>query len=142
MNGTTSDAPSVAAVAAAPARESEKTFLQERGVTVTSTRFIVSNQTYAMAGITSVRFEQVEPKRGWPSAFILVGLMIAIVSADARGFGILPLAIGVIWIALLKTRYAVALRSASGEVRAVQDTDSKFINGIVAAVNEAIVYRR
>jgi hypothetical protein len=141
MNGASGNAPAVAA-APTPAREAEKTFLQERGVTVTSTRFIVPNQTYAMAGITSVRFERVEPKRGWPIAFILTGLLFAVVSADSRGFGILLLVIGVIWIALLKTKYAVALRSASGEVRAVQETDSNFINGIVAAVNEAIVYRR
>ena len=41
----------------------EQTFLNESGVTVTNTRFIVPAQTYAMSGITSVKSLRRDPKR-------------------------------------------------------------------------------
>lgn len=138
-----STAVTVSGAAVAPARtpEAEKTFLESGAVTVTNTRFIVPGQTYAMSGVTSVRFERVEPKRGWPIFITLVGLLL--LASDAlRAFGVILLVIGIAWLVLVKTDFAVALSSASGEVRAIKSKDSAFINGIVNALNEAIVYRR
>jgi hypothetical protein len=138
-----STAVTVSGAAVAPARtpEAEKTFLENGGVTVTNTRFIVPGQTYAMSGVTSVRFERIEPKRGIPIFLVIVGLFL-LASPEIRGFGVFLLIVGIIWLVVLKADFAVALASASGEVRAIKSKDSSFINGIVNALNEAIVYRR
>lgn len=131
----------VVAVAVAPARDAEMTFLQKDGVRVTSTRFIVPGQTYAMAGVTSVRFETVEPNQFAPIVLLLIGLLLAFIQA-IRPLGVLMVVGGIVWLVCLKKRYAVRLSSASGEVRAIEHTDSNYINSIVSALNEAIVYRR
>ncbi|HZQ90386.1 MAG TPA: DUF6232 family protein [Terriglobales bacterium] len=127
--------------APAPAREAEKTFYQGNGVTVTSTRFIVPGQTYAMASVTSVRFERIPPKRGAPILITIIGFLV-LMFPEGRWFGVTLLVFGILWLLLLKTNCAVALSSASGEVRAIKSTDSDFITGIVDALNDAIVYRR
>lgn len=121
------------------APEPEKTFLQDGDVTVTNSRFIVPGQTYAMAGVTSVRSASIEPKRIWPIIFCLFGVLMLFGSVV---FGGVLLAIGIVWLVCLKTKYAVALNSASGEVHAITSENSEYISGIVKALNDAIVYRR
>jgi hypothetical protein len=119
--------------------ETEKTFLSLTGVTVTNSRIMVPGHTYAMAGITSVNYAVVPPKRGWPIFTAVVGAILLIAQVFAPGT--ILLIIGVLWAVLLKTQYALALISASGEVRAVVSPDSAYVTRIVEAVNEAIVYR-
>jgi hypothetical protein len=138
---TTATGTTGTAAAVAPTPEREKTFLEKGGVAVTNTRFIVPGQTYAMAGVTSVRFERIEPKRVWPLLLTLVGL-VCLGFPDTRGFGVLLLVVGILWLVLVKADFAVVLSSASGEVRAIKNKDSEFINSIVRALNDAIVYRR
>ena len=127
------------AAQAVMAPKPEKTFLQDGGVTVTNSRFIVPEQTYAMAGVTSVRSATIEPKRGWP---IIICLFGALTLAGSIAFGLFLLVIGIMWLVCQKTKYAVALNSASGEVRAITSENSEYISGIVNALNDAIVYRR
>jgi hypothetical protein len=62
--------------------------------------------------------------------------------AGSIAFGLFLLAIGILWLVCQKTKYAVALNSASGEVRAITSENSEYISGIVKALNDAIVYRR
>lgn len=123
------------------APEPETMFMQNETVIVTNTRFIVPGQTYAMAGVTSVRFERIEPKRGLPVVLILIGFLL-LFSPEARFIGVALLLIGVPWVFLLKSTFAVGLQSASGESRAITSKDSQFISSIVSALNQAIVYRR
>lgn len=127
------------AVVAVQKTETEKTFLSTQGATVTNTRVIVPGQTYAMAGITSVRSTVLPAKRGWAIVTVLVGLVCLF--GKAYGFGILLLVIGIAWAVSLKDSHAVPLSSASGEVHAVVSKDAGYISKIVQAVNEAIVYR-
>lgn len=131
----------VVAVAAAPARDAEMTFLQKEGVRVTSTRFIVPGQTFAMAGVTSVRSVKVEPDRKWPSLLVVFGLLFLMLSIT-RFLGVIFLIGGVVWLALQKPSFAVGLSSASGEAHAITNEDEGYISSIVNALNEAIVYRR
>jgi hypothetical protein len=119
----------------------ERTFLRNETVTVTNTRFIVPGQTYAMAGVTSVRFERINPNPIWPILFIVLGVLLLFIS-ETRIFGVLLMLIGGPWLFLLKPTFAVALHSASGEARAVTSRDAQFISRIVEALNQAIVYRR
>ena len=93
-----------------------------------------------MAGVTSVRFEKIDPKRGGAILLIVIALLLLI--GPTRGFGALLLVLGIAWIVTPKPEFAVTLNSASGEVRAIQRKNSQLINGIVKALNDAIVYRR
>jgi Family of unknown function (DUF6232) len=95
-----------------------------------------------MAGVTSVRFVRIDPKRGWPVSLAVIGFLLTLASSESRGFGILLLVIGIAWVVALKPEFAVALSSASGEVHAIKSKQSDYINGIVSALNEAIIYRR
>lgn len=133
----TSDMATQTAVAAGP----EKIFYDSNDVKVTNTRFIVLGQTYAMAGVTSVVSETIPAKNGWAIALILVGLLL-LMPEGSRALGAILLIVGIIVVALVKSTYAVALHSASGESRAIVSKDSGFVDQIVRALNDAIVYRR
>ena len=126
---------------AAFATAAEKVFYNSNDVKVTSTRFIVPGQTYAMAGVTSVRFEKIPPKNGWGITLIVIGLLL-LLPEDSRATGAILLIIGIAIVALVKSTYAVALHSASGESRAIVSKDSGFVDEVVRALNDSIVYRK
>lgn len=140
VNNTASSAPA-AAVALAPARDAEMTFLQKDGVRVTNTRFIVPGQTFAMAGVTSVRSVKIEPNRKWAFVSIVFGGLFLMIPSS-RVLGLLLLIAGTVWAVVVKPTFAVALNSASGEHHAITSSSTEYINSIVTALNEAIVYRR
>jgi hypothetical protein len=129
------------ACASVPAATSERIFLRNETVTVTDTRFIVPGQTYAIAGVTSVRFERINPNIMPPILFFVLGASLLIIS-ETRIVGVLVMLIAGLWLASLKPTFAVALHSASGEARAITSKDERFISSIVEALNQAIVYRR
>jgi len=128
------------AVVAVQKTESEKTFLSRPGATVTNSRIILGNKTYAMAGLTSVRSTVIAAKRGWAVFTVLFG-MILLIGEGTRGFGVLLLIIGLIWAFSLKDQYAVTINSASGELHALVSKDQHYIDDVVGAINQAIVYR-
>jgi len=123
----------------------EQTFLNEAGVTVTQARFMVSGQTYAMNGVTSVASLKENPSRKGPIICLAVGLItfFGVLSGDTQ---ILPgslffLIVGGLWWYLKKPQFAVVLHSASGESRAFTSPDENLVARIVGALNEAIVAR-
>ena len=93
-----------------------------------------------MAGLTSIRSTVITAKRGRPIAVALLGLIL-LVWPDTRGFGAVLLLVGLIWAFSLKDQYAVTINSASGELHALVSKDKNYINDIVGAINQAIVYR-
>lgn len=123
----------------------EETFFNDGGLTVTNSRFIVPGQTYTMSGVTSIRAEQYTPSRKWPMivmGFGVVGLFSAVDEGIGAGlFGLAIIAIGVAWWRSKKTIYTVVLSSASGESDAFSSADEEFIDGVVSALNDAIVSR-
>jgi hypothetical protein len=130
--------------AAQPAREkNEPVILQEADVTVTTARFIVGGQTYAMSGITAVRSFVYHPSIAGPIILIILGVLGLLIGpgVGARVFGLLLAVGGVFWLTKKKPTYSVLLSSSSGEHRALSHKDGTYINRIVGAVNEAIVQR-
>ena len=122
----------------------EKVFFSNGSVRVTSTRFIVGSQTYAMSGITSVKASEIPPPRGLPIALGILGLLLLVLAdglVKVLGLGLIGLAV---WI-FTKQRpvCAVVLSSSSGEVQALDDSMNPHadIRGVVSALNEAIIYR-
>ena len=135
--------PHAVATALAPAEEpeEEKVFYRESEVCVTNTRFIVSGQTYAMSGITSIRFIKVSPNNTGAVVLLLVGLVLLFIP-DIRLYGVAGVVAGIAWAWFNKPTYAVGVSSASGERHAIEEKDRNFIQDIVDALNKAIVYRR
>ncbi len=120
----------------------EKVFFEGDGVKVTNARFIVHSQTYAMNGVTSVKSSVTPPNRGGLLIAILVGLVMLIALEGATKILGLIVAGGAMWmLTQQKSSYAVFLSSASGEVQALANTDEAYINGVIHALNEALVYR-
>ena len=135
----------------------EDTFLNEAGVTVTNSRFIVPAQTYAMSGITAVKSQRNESSRICPVVFIAlgVGVILSILSDPSThgtyginiglivgvGIGIVIVALGIFWLLSLKPTFSVVLSSASGESTALTSKDSEYISRIIEAINNAIIAR-
>jgi len=120
----------------------ESVYYRNGEVSVTSARFIVGSQTYAMRNVTSVKGITIWPGRLVPIAIIILGLVcIATISAVGISIGTILVASGV-W--LLKTRkptHAILLTTAGGEIRAYESEASKEIGDVLDALNEAIVER-
>lgn len=125
----------------AAARSPETVFFDGAGVTVTNARFVVPGQTYAMAGVTSVRYH--EKPQSW-----VIGAICAVLAAWWFTIGdyMLPLAIVFAVFSPLafwrgRPRYDVILSTASGEVRALSSHERDDIRQVVQALNNAIIFR-
>lgn len=117
----------------------EKVFLSEEGVVVSNSRFTHGGQTYAMANVTSVR-----PARAgmaWGILMAIVGLFMTIGGGGggATAAGVALLVVGILLV-VFRTAFVV-LHTAGGEQRALSSRNVKFVEKVVAAVNEAIIHR-
>jgi len=120
----------------------EKILFNEGNVQVSSTRFIVGNQTYAMNGVTSVKSHVSKPNKVGPILGIIAGLFIAFSAEGAGkviGLGIAAVAGFILYNQ--KATYAVVLNSSSGETQALADHDGDYISNVVSALNDALVHR-
>ncbi|WP_189062510.1 DUF6232 family protein [Deinococcus arenae] len=117
----------------------ETTFYQDAGATVTNARFITGNQMHAMSGITSVNLEQESPLTMGP---VLLGI-IGVIALLAREWmiGLAMIVAAVVWKMNQRTNYIITIRTAAGELKALQGSDRDRITKIVAALNDAIVHR-
>ena len=116
----------------------EKTFFDYDGVRVTSTRFIVDGQTYSMSNITSVTPEEQTPNRIIPALLILAGVLLALAGYYVA---LLLSLVGIVWLKLQKTVYHVTLHTAGIETSALQTYQKEYLQKVVRALNDAIVYR-
>ncbi|MBI1925737.1 hypothetical protein HYR99_15975 [Candidatus Poribacteria bacterium] len=127
--------------------EEEKVyFSHEKGVKVTSTRLIVGATTYPLAGIASVKTEKVGAKRRYAIWTIIIGLLVAAIGFKLHTYvtltGAAILAIGVIWLAMLKDTHILRISTAAGEVDALKTKGNRtYIRHVADALNEAIVQR-
>lgn len=141
----------------------ETTFYSAPGVLVTSTRFVVFSQTYAMANVTSVRSAVSSPHTGsgWMLVLLvmpvlllmsLVAVVVTMQSDDSgsvliglMGGGTCALVgagLGAFGIWLITIRdYHVVLATAGGETTALMSRSLPYVQGIVHGVTEAIVHR-
>lgn len=115
-------------------------------VLVTTTRFVVNGQTYAMNGVTSVKSYKKDPSRVLPVIIGIAGL-ITLFSGFASGstaasiFGLVILAGAYFLWKSQKPEYSVRLATASGEASALNSNDNVYINQVVEALNNAIIQR-
>jgi hypothetical protein len=120
----------------------ETVYFDNGNVKVTNSRLIVKNQTFAMSGITSVNFVEVKPNRLLPIGLLIGGLLVpGAQHATEIGHYIVFAVPGALWLALQRSRYAIRIGSASGESQALDSKYKDFVNGVVAAINKAIIER-
>ena len=124
----------------------EKTYFDHDGIIVTSTRFIVASETYAMRNITSVQSAKIEPNLSVPGWLMVIGALTCFVgfsnsNLGAGIIGILLTGAGGYWCWQSESTFAVVLTTSAGEQRPCVNTDRKFIQSIVDALNQSIVDR-
>lgn len=126
--------------------KTETVYYQSGDITITNSRAVIGDQTYSMSNVTSVSVLEIQPNRTGGIILALLGLLFTAVGWASGGglflwLGVLGLAIGIIIIASLRTKYAVCIGSASGESNAFISPDKEHIHPIVEAINKAIVER-
>ncbi len=116
----------------------EKSFFEYEDVKVTNVRFISGTQMYAMSNITSVKTSEQKPNRIWGVLALLIGLATAINSPVAGA--IISVAAG-LFLYFQKTTYHVMLATSGGETSALKTYQREYLDKVVHALNQAIVYR-
>jgi hypothetical protein len=136
----------MSATGTVPAKEETTFYSDDGGVRVTSARLVIGPTTYAMLNVTSVMRAEERPSRVGPVLMSVVGVMFFLVGlsgAEHGGavFGVVLLAVGVLWWRGQRTKYHLRISSASGEANAVTDFNRQRIDNIIQGVNEAIIGR-
>jgi len=124
----------------------EKVFFESVNNKVTNARFITHGETYALAGLTSVKMTETPSK--FKGLVILAGIFLILVGIAnmsenaSSGLVILTLAAFLVWLGFkIKPTYSVVTVSAGGTIQALSSKDFDLINNIVNAINDAIVHR-
>jgi Family of unknown function (DUF6232) len=113
-------------------------FFNENNVQVTNARFVVFSQTYAMNGITSVKYSREDPSRILPIIAFVIGICSIF---DSPVIGLISISIAIALYMMNKTKHLVVLNTSGGQVEALSSTDNHHIIRIVAALNVAIIHR-
>ncbi|MDO8351011.1 MAG: DUF6232 family protein [Gallionella sp.] len=120
----------------------EKSFLNERGVTVTNARYIFTvrkqPQTVALSGITSVTTQKIDVKWFLIVPLIFFGMMI--LSSSVMTALVFWVIAGMIFM-FLKAKHIVVTTSASGASKGYTSKDGVFVTRVVDALNNAIISR-
>lgn len=121
----------------------EHEFFKDDEVLVTQSRFICDGKTYAIRNISSVTMFT---KAGEYNAFViilLIGFSIVMMFAGSNMFFIIPLPIIILYIIFgrSKNEYVVKINSNSGESNALVSLDKEYVESVVNALNESIIFR-
>lgn len=133
-----------------PIRHTEETFYSDNTVVVTNLRVIIGGATYPLKNLTSVKMLFTPPRLVKPILLLSAGLMILLAAfmpfnekapAPPGVYIIAAAMIGgaILWMYSAKTKYHVALSSASGEIHAMTSTNKAYVERIILGVNQAIV---
>jgi hypothetical protein len=129
----------------------EKTFYESDNIKVTSVRFIVNNQTYALSSVNSVRVSEVDTTSSYtaPALIAAGGIVWVLFLIAFKGrpiYYLQPIALMVAGIYLLtrikkNSEYRVVLTTSSGENAVLRSNEKQEIILVEKALNDAIVYR-
>jgi len=131
------------------AQPKEQRIYFDGAVAVTNMRIIIGGATYALRNVTSVKMMFTPPQLGVPILVLLGGifvLLLAIVPFDPKNyepiwgiFGGGIMAISILWMCCIRTKYHVDLSTSAGEVHLLTSKNKAYIETVVASINEAIV---
>lgn len=118
----------------------EKIFFQEKKVTVTQSRYIIEDKTFVVRNISSVSLDKVIKSRIGALILIIAGITIFFLW-EPFWIGIVLTVVGCIWLIFIRDEFAVKIGTNGGEVNSLISKDKAFIEKVVKALNDAIVYR-
>jgi hypothetical protein len=118
----------------------ENQFYHDGVVTVTQSRFVTQSKTYAMRNISSVHVFEIQKSRVGPIIMILLGFPF-LFSGEIFWMGLIIIALAILWLFYIKNEYAVRISTNSGEANSILSKDRVYIQKIVDALNDAIIYR-
>ncbi len=118
----------------------EKSFLNEKGIAVTSARFVVSGKTYPMSAINSVKYTVENPDITAPVVISVIGVA-SFWLAKAWWYALVLLAVAVGWWFLLRKKYTIEIELSSGPQDVYTTHNKEFVDKVIEALNEAIVHR-
>lgn len=134
---------------AGPAQE--QTLLNDRGVIVSTARFVVGSTTYPLAGITAVQYLELPAQRG---GAILAGIILGSIGGVSMGRTFLPNSDASAVLALLcavvaavgfastvKPNFVVRVMTAGGQIDAIKSPDKTWTQSIATALNQAVINR-
>ena len=116
----------------------EQTFFEHEDVKVTNARFVSGGQTYAMSNITSIKPMEQKPSRFGGVVVLLIGLIALTASFSV---GAIIVAAAAFYLYSQKTVFHILLSTSAGETKALMTYQRNYLNQVVSALNEAIVYR-
>ena len=116
----------------------EKIFFEHDSVKITNTRFIVDGQTFAMSNVTSVNALEQKPKQLPGVLILVVGLAALMQNAF---FGLPVIALAIYYLYKQHTIYHLMLRTSGGETKALTTHQKQYLEKVISALNEAIIYR-
>ena len=119
--------------------QQEKVFYQDSKVSVTLSRYIAANKTYAMRNISSVSIFKMSQSRTMPILLLVFGIILVI--TEVYSFGVTLALIGGIWLFTIKDKFSVRISTNAGEANSIVSSDKIYIQKIVDALNEAIIQR-
>jgi hypothetical protein len=119
--------------------QEEIIFYQDNNVTVTQSRFIASGKIYSMRNISSVSILKIEKSKIGAIVLIVVGIISF--TSEMELIGLILTLIGGVWIYNIKDEYAVRISTNAGEANSLIHNNQAYIQKIVTALNDAIIYR-
>lgn len=117
----------------------ERTFFEYEDVKVTNARFVTGGQTFAMQNVTSVKAFEQKPSRIGGALALLFGL--ALMMSVGFLLGVLIIAGAAFYLYQQKTMFHVLLATSAGETTALRTNQRDYLNRVMTALNDAIVYR-
>lgn len=117
----------------------ERIFFEYEDVKVTSARFVSGGQTFAMTNVTSVKPYEQKPSR--LGGIIVLGIGLIIMAASNFIVGLLIAAAAAFHLYQQKTIFHILLATSAGETKALVTYQREYLNQVIAALNDAIVYR-
>lgn len=134
-------------------RDHEEDVYSDGGILITTKRVVIGASTYPLRHITAVRMVSIHPRVIPPFLMLAGGLTLALMiflfndpekKAPFPPY-LMPAGLivgGLAWMFSLRTRYALVLSTASGEVHALTSRDYAYIAVVVKCINDALVQQR
>ena len=121
--------------------QTEKVFFQDKMVKVTQSSFSANGKTYAMRNISSVSIHVTPKNLSGGIMLIVIGMITAYFGGIALFIGLAIIGLGIFALIMAKDDFAVRINSNSGESDALTSTNKSYVQEIVTALRDAIVYR-
>ncbi len=121
-------------------QQNETIFYQDNIVTITQSRYVTQSKTYAMRNISSVHIFEIVKSKLPALIMIFIGIPL-LFSKDIFYVGIIIIALGIWWFTYIKNEYSVRISTNAGEANSIVSKDKNYVQKIVNALNDAIIYR-